>query len=242
MKTEHGAANGLLPAREYFTVARIAERWDADTDYVEQLLITKQLPQAFVLSGQARILLPSVSGLLSVHPDTSAAPAQALLMVSADRTIAPAHSWPLKQVRRVYDFSTGGELNASTLEKYRQEADEQHLKWIIEFGGPDTQVLGREFYLVAYSDLQRFEETRGIVPKADWEQQRARSSRDARKHRCRAIAQLLWERDPTATLPDVHRHEWIQRVACERRPVTEKTFRDWVKNLNPNRNPGRRPR
>jgi hypothetical protein len=33
----------------------------------------------------------------------------------------------------------------------------------------------------------------------------------------------------------------MQRIACEGKPPTEKTLREWIKDLNPNRAPGRRP-
>lgn len=39
-------------------------------------------------------------------------------------------------------------------------------------------------------------------------------------------------------LPDVG---IAQRAACEGKPPTEKTLREWIKDLNLNRAPGRRP-
>lgn len=67
--------------------------------------------------------------------------------------------------------------------------------------------------------------------------------RPSQKHRerCRAVAELIWESSPDSTIEDMAKKDEIKRIACERTPYTGKTIRGWIKDLCPNRKPGRRP-
>ena len=66
-----------------------------------------------------------------------------------------------------------------------------------------------------------------------------------RKERCRAIAELLWKNNQKLRLPTIvdmiHNNEIIT-IGCEGREYRDKVVRDWIKDLCPNRNPGRRPK
>ena len=63
-----------------------------------------------------------------------------------------------------------------------------------------------------------------------------------RKERCRAIAELLWKENQNITIADMICKDQITKIGCEETKYGEKVLRDWIKNLCPNRNPGRRPK
>jgi hypothetical protein len=64
------------------------------------------------------------------------------------------------------------------------------------------------------------------------------------KKECRKVAAKLWEEDPDKTAVDMINHSEI--VKHSQRPdgsyYLEKTVRGWIGDLNPNREPGRRPK
>jgi hypothetical protein len=60
--------------------------------------------------------------------------------------------------------------------------------------------------------------------------------------RCRAITESIWKYHPDTTIADLAIHDDITGIACEGKLYAEKTIRDWVKDLCPNRDPGRRPK
>jgi hypothetical protein len=59
------------------------------------------------------------------------------------------------------------------------------------------------------------------------------------KANCRAVAFKLWTEDPSITISEMILSDEIAR-ACEPRTYGEKTLREWIKDLCPNRAPGRR--
>ncbi len=67
---------------------------------------------------------------------------------------------------------------------------------------------------------------------------------DSQRHRerCRAIAALLWSQDPHITIKDMSYCDEIATYGCEKKVYNEATLRDWIKDLCPNREPGRRPK
>lgn len=229
-----------FPDRGSFTAEQVADRWGTNADYVQHLVFCRRLPQAYLISGLAKILLRNGGGRYELHPDTGDHPAQTRILVATNHSVRDLTIWPLTYVRRVYEFLPDGQTNSNELERRCEEARARRLDWRIEFRSFEVSVTGEDTCLIAFDDLLEFELANGIELKAEADQTRAYQARDARRHRSRALAQLLWERDRSATLPDVYQHEWIQRIACEGKPPTEKTFREWVKDLNPDRSPGRR--
>jgi hypothetical protein len=151
-----------------------------------------------------------------------------------------AHYWPLKQVRRIYEFVAGDQLGRLSLLQYLDYARVRGLNWAIEFDAHTSTVEGATLPLVEATDLLHYEALWQIGPAPTKKRPPSGGTRDSRKQRCRVAAALIWRNDPLATLGHVYRHEWVQAVACEGQPPTEKSFRDWVKDLNPNRKPGRR--
>jgi hypothetical protein len=59
------------------------------------------------------------------------------------------------------------------------------------------------------------------------------------KIECRKVAEKLWEKHPNMTIADMIMKDEIVK-ACENKIYAEKTIRDWIKDLCPNRSPGRR--
>jgi len=60
------------------------------------------------------------------------------------------------------------------------------------------------------------------------------------KERCRAIAALLWSKEPEITIADMILRDEITVFGCEGKNYAEDTLRDWIKDLAPDRSPGRR--
>lgn len=237
----------LHPKRDFLTIEQIAERWGLGALDVHQLLLARHLPQTFLVSGSAFLLCPSATGSPTRHPLTATAAATTWVLVSTALAAGMLHTWPLSNVNRVYDFVVDGRSEPLLLENLCLAEMAQPAGWTLEFEAEGTEIIGQNRFrqvaevlqhsaIVLTDALMALEEHLKISPRlADQEQ-----PRDSRKQRCRAVAQILWERDPRATLPDIFQSEWVQRIACESRPPSEKTFREWVKDLNPDRSPGRR--
>jgi hypothetical protein len=230
------------PWSHVFTLERVAERWGVDVGQVSGLVHTRQIPQAFFFFGPARLLIPSSELGPRPHIDCAASPAQTRALISSFFEPPDPWIWPVAQILRVFEYSAGYGAGRLSLQQFRDYNRRRPLGWLLAFDATHTTVVGREQILVAAEDLARYEAKNEIHLPVAASQPRLRYSRDVRRHRCRAIAELLWHRDPQATLVDIYRHEWIQKIACNGTPPTEKTFREWVKDLNPNRTPGRRPR
>jgi len=62
------------------------------------------------------------------------------------------------------------------------------------------------------------------------------------KERCRAIAEYLWDKNPNTTIADVIRLDAINKIGCEGHLYGDKTLREWINDLCPDRTPGRRPK
>jgi hypothetical protein len=62
-----------------------------------------------------------------------------------------------------------------------------------------------------------------------------------RREECCRIAERLWNKLPDMTIVEMYHHDDI-KAAFESHPYGLKTFRNWVKELCPNRSPGRRPK
>lgn len=61
------------------------------------------------------------------------------------------------------------------------------------------------------------------------------------RERCRGIASLLWKQDSTITIADMVLRDEIIIHGCENEKIYhEEVIRDWIKDLCPNRSPGRR--
>jgi hypothetical protein len=61
------------------------------------------------------------------------------------------------------------------------------------------------------------------------------------KERCREVAEKLWAEDPTLTIVDMTYKDEIHAL-FDGKSYVEKTIRKWIKDLNPDRSPGRRPK
>ena len=68
-----------------------------------------------------------------------------------------------------------------------------------------------------------------------------RKLRPVQKHKieCRKVAKRLWEEDPTITIASMIVGDELNKV-CEPKVYSEETLRNWIKDLCPDRSPGRR--
>lgn len=229
-----------IPGRHVFTSERIADRWHTDVDHVNELFYTRRLPQAFLISGSARLTGQSSSGIPKFRPALESEGVRTRVIVSTLHSITNECRWPLSQVRRIYEFAAGDQFGRLSLLQYCDYDRARGLDWMIEFDPANVAVEGKDKALVEFSDLRAYEMLWNVSPgSADQRPPRA-SVRDTRKQRCRVAAEIIWQLDPQMTLSQLYRHSWIQVIACENKPPTDKAFREWVKDLNPNRQPGRR--
>ncbi len=75
-----------------------------------------------------------------------------------------------------------------------------------------------------------------LKPKAN---QARWAPRDKQREAARKVAKRLWKQDKTLTITDMGHHDEINKVAPN---YSEKTLRDWVKDLALSNKPGRRPK
>lgn len=236
--------------RDFWTFEQLADRWGMDHQDVQQLVLTRRLPQSFLLMGPARLVQGAPAH--AHHPLTAVGPAHTSLLAGGTLRLNGLLTWPLTHVERVYEFVVAGHDMPDSLRELCERERASPASWLIEFEAASTRTVGQDLMEIASAAfcnsafvstdaLAAFEQSQGLIPQPEEQQSRARQARDTRKQRCRVVAQILWERDPTATVPDLYRSDWMQRIACEGKPPTEKTLREWIKDLNPNRAPGRRP-
>lgn len=230
-----------LPEPDVLSVEQVSSRWGVEVDCVGHLLMTRRLPQAYMLFGQAQVLFGEYT--CDGHPRSCAADItfRTGILVRTDYAPPDLFVWPLSQIVRIYEFSGPYAVGRLSLQQFLDYDRAAKLAWTVAFQASTTTILGHNPTYVALDDVRLFESEHGINHLDDTHATPL-TTRDTRKQRCRVVAEILWHRDPEATLPDVMRHEWIGTFACGGQLPTEKTFREWVKDLNPNRNPGRRPR
>ena len=67
--------------------------------------------------------------------------------------------------------------------------------------------------------------------------------RPSQRHRkqCRLVAEKIWKDNPDITIEDMAQRDEINEV-FEGKVYADKTIRNWIKDLCPNRLPGRRPK
>ena len=100
------------------------------------------------------------------------------------------------------------------------------IKWPSDIYDSLHEVLFRE------SDIQKYEEMNPI----------RKISRKSNQHKVevRKIAIRLWLENPKRTIEEAIMHDDIC-LACNEELYTKETLRRWIKDLCPNRKPGRRP-
>jgi hypothetical protein len=90
------------------------------------------------------------------------------------------------------------------------------------------------------SDIEQIEKEHKIEPKTPGSQKHTKL-RPNQWHnlRSREVAKELWKKDPKITIADMIMRDEIA-AACDGRLYNEKTLRKWIKDLCPDRLPGRR--
>lgn len=123
----------------------------------------------------------------------------------------------------------------------------EHLPWIFNAGHPEPyRVRPHEFLDWARSRFTvRAPELLDISHEATQAYKRgtARKPMPDQRHRerCRALAALLWQENPTLTKVEMAQRRELQEFGCEGTVYAGKTVEGWIKDLNPNPKPGRRP-
>jgi hypothetical protein len=82
-----------------------------------------------------------------------------------------------------------------------------------------------------------------IIPEQADDKEPEKKKRPSQIHRekCREMAEKLWDEDPTLTIVDMTYKDEINAL-FDGKSYVEKTIRKWIKDLNPDRSPGRRPK
>jgi hypothetical protein len=97
------------------------------------------------------------------------------------------------------------------------------------------------------SDIKQIEQECGITPTTSAQSETAGKKPRHNHHqkaRCREIAKKLWDEDTTTTIKDMIDHPEIIEFTKMKNGsfYSDGTVREWIKDLCPNRNPGRRPK
>jgi len=98
--------------------------------------------------------------------------------------------------------------------------------------------------LFRLSDIEDFEsEHPEIIADRIDDKKPEKKLRPNQVHRikCREVAEKLWAEDPTLTIVDMTYKDEINAL-FDGKSYVEDTIRNWIKDLNPNRSPGRRPK
>jgi hypothetical protein len=99
-------------------------------------------------------------------------------------------------------------------------------------------------FLFGLSDVEEFESEHPEIVSdriQDKKTEKKLRSNQIHKIKCREVAQKLWEEDPSITIADMIHKDNINEV-FDGKVYAEKTIRNWIKDLCPNRSPGRRPK
>jgi hypothetical protein len=96
-------------------------------------------------------------------------------------------------------------------------------------------------YAFSYADLWELKER--YLEKVYQCIRNKKATRPSNSHReaCREVAKVLWAKESSITIADMCICDEIA-IACEQEVYDEKTLRKWIKDLCPNRKPGRRPK
>lgn len=229
-----------FPEREFLTVEQVADRWGKYADHVHQLVVTRKIPQAFLLDGRANVCQVGTDGRPTPIPRGAPKGDRLRVLVTTIRTNDDLYCWPLAQILHVYEAPLDGYIDAwNLLNEARKERENKKTSAFVVFERNATAMHGdKSQFLIAREDVEKFERKYGQVEKSPQEQEASRQKRNTRMIRCQAIADLIWKSDPSATLEDVLKDERIVRIACDGKPPSIRTFQDWMKGRNPNK-PGR---
>lgn len=162
----------------------------------------------------------------------------------------PASEWEIKQrTKKIYDWQP--------LEIVNPPKDFILKRLTLSSNIPEAlkQITEAKTWKVKKNDVLKSEEIRHLIqnngePSPDMKDApiseitpTPKKLRPVQRHKMevRKIAKKLWKKNPNMTIPKMYLHGDFSYVFNKHR-YTEKTFREWVKDLNPNPSPGRRPK
>jgi hypothetical protein len=105
--------------------------------------------------------------------------------------------------------------------------------------GPYLEKISELFFLM--KDVVKFEKVYTELNSHTTEPAKKLRPSQQHKQNCREVAKALWDENPEITIADMVLRDEITQ-ACDGKLYAEKTIRDWIKDLCPNRSPGRRPK
>jgi hypothetical protein len=91
------------------------------------------------------------------------------------------------------------------------------------------------------SEIEKVEQGSGIKPQSAIKKPKRGRLSNIHKERCRAAAKKLWDTDPKITIEEMAIRDEINEL-FDKKVYNSKTIRNWIKDLCPNRLPGRRPK
>jgi hypothetical protein len=148
------------------------------------------------------------------------------------------------QFERFSEWTSGGETCAHVIKELADaykpplERDDERLKhewaWFEE---PENAPLNE--FVISESGFILYEGGKHING-VEFPGKKLRPSQ-RHKMECRKVAERLWKENPNMTIAQMCNHSDIKRTFDGKRYL-EKTIRDWIKDLCPNRRAGRRPK
>jgi len=128
------------------------------------------------------------------------------------------------------------------IDSFGHEIGNDFLFFLIESGTLDVSDL-----LFRLSDIEDYESKYPeAIPEQEDNKKPKKKKRPSQIHKekCREVAQSLWEEDPTITIKEISEMNEIMEVTkrTDGKCYSKKTIRNWIKELCPDRTPGRRPK
>jgi hypothetical protein len=150
------------------------------------------------------------------------------------------------QFKRFREWTSGGENCAHVVEDLKDayepplEKDDERFKhewaWFKE---PENAPLNE--FVISESRCILYERKEGKrINEVEFHGKKLRPSQ-RHKMECRKVAERLWKENPKMTIADICHHNDINRI-FDGKVYAEKTIRNWIKDLCPNRRAGRRPK
>jgi len=109
-----------------------------------------------------------------------------------------------------------------------------------KFELPDSFTETTHFLALLRQSLFSIEELGQLQQKQKPEEKKLTDDQ-RRRVACRKEAEKIWADDPNITIADMILSDELN-LLCENRIYAEKTMRNWINDLCPNRDPGRRPK
>jgi hypothetical protein len=140
-----------------------------------------------------------------------------------------------------FEFMTRGEW----MTYWEEHPDEEIPEFSVAFGGYPKQIPLEnkiKHLIFKFEEVVSLEKNIESLHGKEIEQEIKLRPDQRHKEECRAIAKKIWEKNPEMTIVDMIKTKEIDEIRkYKKKPYTDKTLRNWIKNLCPDRSKGRRP-